>query len=474
MESTIEVSLHDFEAREALGRAARERTPRSVQSLWEPPDDRLDPVSLLAEQAESRVPELVPIRYGRMMVSPFAFYRGAALIMASDLSGTLDSGMTTQICGDAHLSNFGLFGTPERTLIFDLNDFDETLPGPWEWDLKRLVTSFEIASRYRGFSPIERREIVVAAVRGYRKQMRYSASIPVLAAWYDHMDADQMLDWVKQQQRDEKAGAQQTERTAQIIAKARTKDSMGAFEKLVGVVDGELRILPDPPLIEPIENIVPDALERRRDEAFISRIIENYTQTLLFKHHPIEEYSYVHMARKVVGVGSVGTRAWVVLLKGRNKKDYLVLQAKEAQPSVLERFVAPSEYETHGERVVRGQRLMQSASDIFLGWERVAGYDGQERDFYIRQLHDWKGSFEIENSRPVGVKLYAQVCGETLARAHARSGDRVAIAAYMGGSSRFDELIADFAEAYADQNEQDYEAFLEAIASGRLEAQPGL
>jgi uncharacterized protein (DUF2252 family) len=382
--------------------------------------------------------------------------------------------MTTQICGDAHLSNFGLFGTPERTMIFDLNDFDETLPGPWEWDLKRLVTSFEIAGRYRGFSPVERREIDVAAVNGYRKQMRYSASIPVLAAWYDHMDAQQMLDWVKQQQRDEKAGAVQTERTEQIIAKARTKDSMGAFEKLVGDVDGELRILGDPPLIEPIENIVPDSRERHEDEAFITRLIESYTQTLLFKHHPIDEYSYMHMARKVVGVGSVGTRAWVVLLKGRNKKDYLLLQAKQAEPSVLERFLSPSEYETHGERVVRGQRLMQSASDIFLGWQQVTGYDGQIRDFYIRQLHDWKGSFEIEKSRPIGVKLYAQVCGETLARAHARSGDRVALAAYMGGSNRFDQLIADFAEAYADQNERDYEQFLEAIASGRLEAQPGL
>jgi uncharacterized protein (DUF2252 family) len=409
-----------------------------------------------------------------MMVSPFAFYRGAALIMASDLSGTLDSGMTVQLCGDAHLSNFGLFGTPERTMIFDLNDFDETLPGPWEWDLKRLVTSVEIAGRYRGFTPVERREATVAAARGYRKQMRYSASIPVLAAWYDHMNADQLLDWVKQQQREEKAGAQQTERTAQIIAKARTKDSMGAFEKLVGEVDGELRILPDPPLIEPIESLVPDALERRQDEAFFSRLIDSYTKTLLFKHHPIDEYSYVHMARKVVGVGSVGTRAWVILLKGRTTKDYLLLQAKEAQPSVLERFIAPSEFESHGERVVRGQRLMQSASDIFLGWQTVTGYDGRERDFYIRQLHDWKGSFEVEKARPVGAKLYAQICGETLARAHARSGDRVAIAAYMGGSNRFDEVIADFAEAYADQNEQDYEAFLEAIASRRLEAQPGL
>ena len=474
MDSSIEVPLHDFEARESLGRAARERTPRSVQSLWEPPGDRPDPVVLLEEQAESRVPELVPIRYGRMMVSPFAFYRGAALIMASDLAGTLNSGMTAQICGDAHLSNFGLFGTPERTLIFDLNDFDETLPGPWEWDLKRLVTSFEIAARYRGFSPVERREATIAAARGYRKQMRFSASIPVLAAWYDHMDADQLLDWVKQQQRDEKAGSQQTERTAQMIAKARTKDSMGAFEKLVGEVDGQLRILPDPPLIEPIESIVPDAVERREDEAFILSLIGNYTKTLLFKHHPVEEYSYVHMARKVVGVGSVGTRAWVVLLRGRNTKDYLLLQAKEAQASVLERFVAPSEFASHGERVVRGQRLMQSASDIFLGWETVTGLDGQLRDFYLRQLHDWKGSIDIEKIRAVGLRLYAQICGETLARAHARSGDRVAIAAYMGGSNRFDDLIADFAEAYADQNEQDYESFLEAIASGRLEARPGL
>lgn len=469
-----EVSPKDFAARRDLGREARTRTPRSLHSEWMPAADRPDPVSLLEEQATSRVAGLVPIRYGRMSTSAFAFYRGAALLMASDLATTPISGLETQICGDAHLSNFGLFGSPERTMIFDLNDFDETLPGPWEWDLKRLATSVEIAGRDRGFTDEERRTAALAVTRGYRRRMRKLADSRVLQAWYDRVDADRLVQWVKNLQAENRADAKQVSNTEKVIAKARTRDSIGAFAKLVGLVDGELRILGDPPLIEPVENIVPDPVQRAKDEDGIRQLIDAYTKTLLFDNHPVAQYSYRHMARKVVGVGSVGTRAWIVLLTGRDDDDPLLLQAKEAQESVLERFVRPSEYSTHGERVVRGQRLMQSASDIFLGWQQVDGYDGVRRDYYIRQLHDWKGSIDPAVIRPRGLSLYAQMCGETLARAHARAGDRVAIAGYIGQSERFDNVIADFAEAYADQNERDYAAFMAAIAVGRLPVREGL
>ncbi len=468
-----DVFQRDFTLRKDYGREARERASRGSHAEWEPAEDRFDPVELLEEQAESRVPELVPIRYGRMMVSPFTFFRGAALIMAADLSRTPVSGLRTQLCGDAHLSNFGLFGTPERTLIFDLNDFDETLPGPWEWDLKRLAASVEIAGRYRHFSKTERRANVLAVTRGYRKRMRKAAEARVLSAWYDHLDADQLMEWLRSEQAAAKAGVEQVARAGDAIAKAMTRDSMTAFSKLVRVVDGELRIMAEPPLIEPVEDLVPDDAERKVGEDTMRRLIEDYTHTLLFAHHPINEYSYVHMARKVVGVGSVGTRAWVLLLRGRDDGDPLLLQAKEAQESVLERFVGESQFENHGERVVRGQRLMQAASDIYLGWQRVDGMDGITRDYYIRQLRDWKGSVDTEVIRPVGLKLYAHICGETLARAHARAGDRVAISSYIGKSDKFDNIIADFAEAYADQNERDYDVFMRAIASGRLDARPG-
>ncbi|MEF2978390.1 DUF2252 domain-containing protein [Subtercola sp. YIM 133946] len=462
-----------FETRAALGRAARERVPRRSQGEWQPAADRPDPVSLLEQQAASRVPELVPIRYGRMMVSPFTFYRGAALIMASDLSTTPDSGLIVQLCGDAHLSNFGVFGSPERTLVFDINDFDETLPGPWEWDVKRLAASVEIAGRHRGFTEADRRVITLEVGRGYRERMRIAADSPVLDAWYSHTDSDELIERV----RDALAVAPEKKllkRTEGIVAKARTKDSMNAFGKLVHEVDGELRITADPPLITPIEDLVPPGLTREADEQAMRDLIASYQTTLIAEHHPVREFEYLHMARKVVGVGSVGTRAWIILLRGRDDGDPLLLQAKEAQESVLARFVGASAYEDQGERVVRGQRMMQSASDIFLGWQHVTGLDGVPRDFYVRQLHDWKGSADVETIRLSGLRLYARMCGETLARAHARAGDRVAIAAYLGKKDTFDRALADFATVYADQNEKDYAAFVDAVQSGRLEATPGL
>ncbi|HWM15639.1 MAG TPA: DUF2252 domain-containing protein [Microbacterium sp.] len=466
-------SPSDFEGRRAFGRAVRERTPRRTHAGWSPPEDRTDPVSLLEEQASSRVQDLVPVRHGRMMVSPFTFYRGAALLMAADLARTPSSGLIVQLCGDAHLSNFGVFGSAERRLVFDINDFDETHPGPFEWDVKRLVTSFEIAGRHRGFTDEERRAITLAAARGYRERMLRAAESTVLEAWYDHLDADRVKSWLKDERAAERAGKRQMKAFHAVVDKALTKDSMQAFAKLVTTEGGRMRIIGDPPLIVPVEDLLADT-DIDDPEAAAREILAAYQTTVSAEaRRPLAEYEYVHMARKVVGVGSVGTRAWIVLLRGRDDADPLFLQAKEAQASVLERFLKPCEYENQGERVVRGQRLMQASSDIFLGWQRVRGEGRLERDFYVRQLHDWKGSLDAEKAVPTGTLLYARICGETLARAHARSGDRVEIAGYLGKSEAFDEAIADFAKAYADQNDDDYAAFTAAIESGRLDALQG-
>ncbi len=415
------------------------------------------------------MPELVPIRYGRMMVSPFTFYRGAALIMASDLAATPRSGLTAQICGDAHLSNFGVFASPERQLMFDINDFDETLPGPWEWDVKRLAASFEIAGRDRGFGRADRREIVVAGVDEYRTRMRQAAAARNLDVWYAHIEIEQLLKLTKG-----RGTAKQRAKAKANIAKARTRDSMQAFSKLTHEVDGRRRIIADPPLITPIEDLVSGAGGETL-EAELRALIRSYRRTLETDRRVLlEDFEYVHAARKVVGVGSVGTRAWILLLQGRDEQDPLFLQAKEAQESVLERFVGKSQYRNCGQRVVAGQRLMQAASDIFLGWQRLTGVDGQIRDFYVRQLRDWKGSADVDNMAANAMSVYARVCGATLARAHARSGDRIAIASYLGTGDTFDQAIADFATAYADQNERDYQALVDAVDSGRLIAETGL
>ena len=464
----------DFEGRRAFGRAARVPTPRTSHATWSPPEDRTDPVSLLEEQAVSRVPDLIPIRHGRMMVSPFTFYRGAALLMAADLARTPSSGLIVQLCGDAHLSNFGLFASAERNLVFDINDFDETHPGPFEWDVKRLVASVEIAGRYRGFTDAERRANNLAAARGYRERMLRAAESGVLEAWYDHLDVEKVQTWLQTEREEERAEKRQIKSFDAVVAKARTRDSMQAFSKLVSTEGGQMRIIADPPLIVPVEDLFPDGEIVQDTVGGMRDILRAYRETLITANHPLAEFTYVHMARKVVGVGSVGTRAWIVLLRGRDDQDPLFLQAKEAQASVLERFLEPCEYDNQGERVVRGQRLMQGSSDIFLGWQRVRGEGGVERDFYMRQLRDWKGSVDPEKAVPRGTLLYARICGETLARAHARSGDRVEIASYLGKSDVFDEAIADFAQAYADQNDADYAAFLAAIDSGRLEAVQGL
>ena len=457
--------------RRARGKAARGQVPRSSHGEWAPAPERRDPVDLLEEQAESREASLLPIRYGRMAASPFAFFRGAAYVMASDLAGTPQSGITVQLCGDAHLSNFGGFAGPDRRLLFDLNDFDETLPGPWEWDVKRLTASLAIAGRQRNFSPRARRRIVTEAARRYREAMQAFAGMRNLDLWYSRVEFETVLSQVEH-----RLDRDALERVRRNTAKARRKDSLRAFSRLTRVVDGEPRLVSDPPLIMPVAELIDEYGEDR--EAVHQRIrdlLRAYRGTLRSDLRPLaESYRYVDLARKVVGVGSAGTRAWIALMLGRDGDDPLFLQIKEAQRSVLEPFVDRSAFDNQGQRVVEGKRLMQAAGDIMLGWMRTVGLDGQERDFYVRQLWDWKASADIDAMDPTGLELYGGLCGATLARAHARSGDRIAIAGYLGGGDRFDRALAGFAETYADQNEQDHRALLDAVGSGRLEAQPGI
>jgi uncharacterized protein (DUF2252 family) len=452
--------------RAARGKAERAEVPRSVHGEWSAHSARRDPTELLEEQAASRVPELVPIRYGRMLVSPFTFYRGAAYLMAADLAGTQRTGLRVQLCGDAHLSNFGGFASPDRRLVFDVNDFDETLPGPFEWDLKRLVASFAVAGRDLGFSVKQRRAVNMSVTGAYREAMRGLASMTTFDLWYSRVDAESLLAEFRSA-----ASAQRRKLMEKNIAKTRAKDSLRAFSKLTTIVDGEPRIRSDPPLIVPIE----DLAGGEDIEEFARNVNRGYRRTLQGdRRHLLERFRYVHAARKVVGVGSVGTRAWIMLMVGRDNDDPLFLQLKEAQPSVLEPFLGKSQYTNHGQRVVEGQRLMQAASDIMLGWHRVTGLDGVKRDFYFRQLWDEKGSVIIEGMRPRELSAYAEICGRALARGHARSGDAVAITAYLGSGDTMDKALADFAELYADQNELDYAALTTAVKTGRIKAQTGL
>ena len=452
------------------GKAARKDVPRSGHAVFEPLSTRPDPVELLERQAKTRVPELVPIRYGRMLVSPFAFYRGAAAIMAHDLGATPRSGLTVQCCGDAHLSNFGVFASPERRLVFDVNDLDETLPGPWEWDVKRLAASMSIAARDNGFRAKHQERIVLDTVARYRAAMARFAGMTNLDVWYAHLDIENALEEYGSQFR-----SKMVKRTKKDLAKARTKDSMTAFSKLTHVVDGQARIIDQPPLIVPIEQL---SQGEDRDEVFerLHELLRGYRETLdVDRRVLLEQFDLTDLAGKVVGVGSVGTRAWIALLLGRDGQDPLFLQIKQAEASVLEESLGPSEFANHGQRVVAGQRLMQATSDIFLGWLHVdAGIDGQTADYYVRQLKDWKGSAEIEQMDPRAMATYGTLCGWTLARAHARSGDRVAIPAYLGKGDSFDRAIVEFSKAYTEQNERDYQALNAAVESGKVEAQTGL
>jgi uncharacterized protein (DUF2252 family) len=447
--------------------------PRSSQAGFEPTSARPDPIGLLEQQAQARVPELVPIRYGRMLVSPFAFYRGAATIMAHDLSTTPRSGLRVQCCGDAHLSNFGVFASPERQLVFDVNDFDETLPGPWEWDVKRLAASMLIAARDNGFKPRQQDRVVLKTVRGYREMMRQFAAMSQLDVWYSHMDVAPAFAELEATVKDTKSNVRDLKRSEKNLAKARTRDSVSAFSKLTQ--DGKPRIVDQSPLIVPIEVLEAGEGITAIFE-YVHRLLGKYRDTLEFDRRVLlEEFELRDFARKVVGVGSVGTRCWIALMMGRETLDPLFLQVKEADASVLEPFLGKSQFANHGERVVVGQRLMQAVSDIFLGWVHAPeGLDGKPRDFYVRQLKDWKGSARIEQMDPAVMEIYGKLCGWTLAHAHARSGDRIAIASYLGGGDAFDRAIVEFSKAYADQNDRDYNELVEAVKDGRIVAQTGL
>ncbi len=451
------------------GRLARKRTPRSAHGEWAPAPDRPDPVAVLAAQAASRVRELVPIRYGRMLVSPFTFYRGAAAVMAADLAATPDSGIVVQCCGDAHISNFGGFAAPDRRVVFSPNDFDETLPGPWEWDLKRMAASAEIAGRDVGLPADRRRWIVEESVREYRQAMRSFADRSHLDVWYERLTASELVD---------RFGGRLKGRGriefAQPFARARRKTSLRAVKKLTERAGGGLRFSHVPPLLVPIRELV-GPVDAREQSAFVQRVLDQYADSLdADREYLFRTHRFVDMARKVVGVGSVGTRAWVFLLVGRDGQDPLVLQAKEAQPSVLEPYLGASQFANHGERVVRGQRISQAASDIFLGWQRSVGLDGNEHDFYVRQLWDWKASADLSTLTEPGLHAYTRACGWSLARAHARSGDRLAIAAYLGSGPVLDLAIARFAAAYADQNERDHQRLADAVAAGEILAETGV
>jgi len=497
--------------RKVMGSEARDQAQLSGHAKWAPAAERPDPVALLEEQDITREPDLVPVRHGRMMVSPFTFYRGAAKIMAADLKDTPVAGLGVQLCGDAHLSNFGLFASPERRLLFDLNDFDETLPGPFEYDVKRMAASFTIAARNNGFSGADARAATLASVRAYREAMAAFAQMPTMDLWYAHLDEDELMAAIrtavagaakqdkpaKKQERpgkQEKAPKKQDKRAAKedkaakegvkaartaekraekIREKAHTRDSLQALSKLGEVVDGTYRIVSQPPIVVPARDLAATyGLSPKQVMPVIRDQFRAYRATLQDdRRQLLERFEIVDAARKVVGVGSVGTRAFIVLLQGRDAQDPLFLQIKEATASVLEPYVRKSRYRQHGERVVQGQRMMQAASDIYLGWTK--GLDVR-RHFYWRQLRDMKGSADPELMRPVGLTFYARICGWTLARAHARSGDPVAVAAYLGESDAFDKSITDFSERYADQNEQDYQEFTKAVRSGRLEAAEGV
>ncbi len=466
-----EIRVTHVTAQEATskGRALRLAVPRSAHSAWEPPAQRRSPVDIILEQATSREPDLIPIRHGRMMVSPFTFYRGAAAIMAADLATTPVSGLRVQCCGDAHLLNFGGFASPERALLFDVNDFDETLPGPWEWDVKRLAASMEVAGRDSRLRPPDRRAAVEATVRAYRMAMVEFAGRSELGLWYSRLDGNTLLEMARAE-----LGPKGAPNLEASLTKARSKDSMKAFSKLTKTVDGQPRIIADPPLIVPMRDLV-DAEAHPHFEAELHQLFRLYRRSLQAdRRHLLEQYRMVDIARKVVGVGSVGTRCWVLLLMGRNEADPVLLQVKEAQDSVLARFAGKSKVSNQGQRVVEGQRIMQAASDIFLGWLRTVGLDGQQRDFYVRQMWDGKVSVDPAVLTATTLALYGRICGWTLARTHAKSGDRIAIASYLGTGPQFDRAVTEFAVDYADQNERDYTEFMTAVKSGTLQAEMGV
>jgi uncharacterized protein (DUF2252 family) len=467
--SSSSTGYESVDDRIALGKRSREKVPRRRHGEWAPAPGRAAALSILEEQERTRVPDLVPIRHGRMAASAFAYFRGAAAVMASDLAQEPRTGLNVQLCGDAHLVNFGGFAAPDRTLVFDVNDFDETLPGPFEWDVKRLAASLEVAARDRALRRSLRQDVVAAGARAYRLAIREFAGMRMLDIWYSRLDAAGMAArWGSQ------ASAQTIENMQRAAAKAETKNQLKAFDKLTCVEDGVVRFASDPPLLVPVSELLP-GVEADLIHQTVEKSLRSYRRTLAGdRRHLLDAYRFVDLARKVVGVGSVGTRCFVALLLGRDEQDPLFIQVKEAEASVLEPHLRRSAYSNHGERVVEGQRLMQAASDILLGWDTVHGIDEQPRDYYMRQLWDWKISADVDSMPAENLPLYAQICGWTLARGHARSGDAVAIGAYLGAGDVFDRAIVDFAAAYAEQNDLDHRALVEAIHSGKVQATTGV
>jgi uncharacterized protein (DUF2252 family) len=461
------------EQRKELGRAARKRVQRSALGDYSPLDGERDPVAIITGEDVGRVESLIPIKYGRMLTSPFAFYRGAAALMAHDLDRGAHSGLTAQLCGDAHLSNFGLFAAPDRRLIFDCNDFDETLPGPWEWDLKRLAASIVVAARSIGATGDEAAAAARDASANYRARIRELAGMTNLEVWHQRMEVDHLLKLLEDADRQEGHDA-----VSKAAEKAYTRDNLREFNKLTTVEDGRRHIIADPPLIMPLDAIAEEMgveFDAEAVRVFVGGVLDRYKDRLLSdRRRLLDAYELVDVARKVVGVGSVGTRVWIALLIGRDENDPLFLQVKEAGPSVYEKYLGPSDAAAAGERVIRGQRVMQGASDALLGWERFVGTDGVERDYYVRQLKDWKGAAKIEKLSALQLKNYGSLCARVLARAHARSGDRIALSAYVGKSDSLDLAIARFAIAYADQNDRDYARMRQAVADGRIVVREGI
>jgi uncharacterized protein (DUF2252 family) len=458
---------HTPARRAARGRAARAALPRESHAEFRPAAGRPDPVALLGQQARGRVPELLPIRYGRMLASPFAFLRGSAALMASDLSHTPVTALTVQACGDAHLSNFGSFASPERRLVFDINDFDETLPGPWEWDVKRLAVSAEVAGRDNGFGRKQRRDIVLAAVARYRRAMRRLAGLGEIDAWQSPAEVDELSGRYRAV-----LDAGERRLAGADLARARDRAGQQALGRLIRAGGGGPRFASDPPLLVPVAEL-PGAQASAGLEAHLNGIVANYRRTLEWdRRFLLGKYQVTDLARKVVGIGSVGLRCWIVLLTGRDPDDRLFLQVKEAVPSVLSEFTGPTPYRSQGERVVAGQRIMQAAGDVFLGWHRTRS--GPAHDYYVRQLRDWKFSMLVEHMNPPALRAYAELCAQSLARAHARSGDRIAIGGYLGKSQAFERAVAEFAASYADQNERDHAALAAAVSAGRVAAETGV
>jgi uncharacterized protein (DUF2252 family) len=456
-----------YDERVAAGRAARKQVPRTSLGAWSPDAARPDPVLVLMRQGESRLPELLPIRYGRMLASPFAFLRGSAAVMAGDLAHEPATGLLVQACGDAHLGNFGTYAGPDRRLVFDLNDFDETLRAPFEWDVKRLAASIEVLGRDRGLGADARRRAALAAGQAYREAMRKFASMRTLDIWYARIDVEEIRAVVEERG----APADELRRLDRHVSRAQGRDSLRALTKLTEVVDGSRRVRHDPPLLIPLARLVePD------EQARMLQLLRGYLRRYRTALPPaartlLDRFQLVDIARKVVGVGSVGLRAWVVLLLGRDDGDPLVLQVKEAQPSVLEPHIAHPADKQHGRRIVEGQKLTQAASDALLGWISGVAPDGVQRDFYVRQLWDRKGSIDLDAMTSRRLRAYSALCGLALARAHARSGDAVAIAAYLGGGDSFERAMAAFAAAYADVTVADHGALARAAQQGIIDAE---